>query len=163
MTVSLSLISKSKEQTQLLGEKLGRLAEPGDVYLLTGRLGAGKTSLTQGLARGLGVAEYTRSPTFTLVNEYDGRMPLYHMDLYRVDSPEEAMDLGLEEYLYGGGVTVIEWAERATFLWPHQYLLIKLTYVSPTKRHIELSAVGSRYIRLMDELRRLFSKDGSEA
>ncbi len=151
---SLEFVSRSSEETQQLGEQLGRLVNPGDVFLLVGGLGAGKTNLTQGLARGLGVKEYTRSPTFTLVNEYHGRLPLYHMDLYRVESPEEIADLGLEEYLYGQGVAVIEWADRAVFLWPKEYLLVRMEYVSPTRRRIKLEAVGSRYERLIDELHR---------
>ncbi|MDO8671562.1 MAG: tRNA (adenosine(37)-N6)-threonylcarbamoyltransferase complex ATPase subunit type 1 TsaE [Dehalococcoidia bacterium] len=154
MSALLSLTSKSRNRTQLFGEELGKQAGQGDVFLLVGGLGAGKTSLTQGLARGLGLGEYTRSPTFTLVNEYNGRLTLYHMDLYRLESAEEVMDLGIEEYLYGRGVTVIEWADRATFLWPHEYLLIKLTYLSPTRRQIELDAEGPRYVKIIEELRR---------
>lgn len=150
--VSFEVVTRKKDETQSLGEKLGRLAEPGDVFLLTGSLGAGKTNLTQGLARGLGVKEYTRSPTFTLVNEYHGRLPLYHVDLYRIESPEEIADLGLEEYLYGRGVTVVEWADRAAFLWPHEHLLLRLEYAGHTRRRIRFEAAGSRYERLLDEL-----------
>lgn len=104
----------SPEETQDLGERIGGLLESGDIVLLFGDLGAGKTTLVQGMARGLGVArdEYVRSPSFTLVNQYRGRIPVYHIDLYRIDSSGELDDLGLEELLMSEGVLIIEWAEK---------------------------------------------------
>ncbi len=104
----------SGEETQDLGTRLGRLLSSGDIVLLFGDLGAGKTTLTQGIARGMGVNpdEYVRSPTFTLVNEYAGKFPIYHIDLYRLDSLAEIENIGLEETLFGGGVSIVEWAEK---------------------------------------------------
>ncbi len=108
---------------------MGELAQPGDIYLLTGPLGAGKTCLTQGIARGLEVSGYVRSPTFVLMSRYRGRLPLYHVDLYRLGGPEEAWDLGLDEQLFGGGVCVVEWADRASDLFPEEGLWVGLDYV----------------------------------
>lgn len=106
--------TNSAGETLQLGEKLGRHLGPGDIVLLFGDLGAGKTLLTQGIARGLGLEdkEYTRSPSFTLINEYKARCPIYHVDLYRLESFAEIENLGLEEYLFGNGVTIVEWAEK---------------------------------------------------
>ena len=106
--------SHNHKETLAFGERLGQCLKPGDIVLLFGDLGAGKTTLTQGLCRGLGMikSEYTRSPTFTLVNEYNGNIPIYHIDLYRLDSFPEIEALGLEECLYSNGVSIIEWAEK---------------------------------------------------
>ena len=109
-----TLVSHSPEETATLGEQWGRIARTGWVIGLTGDLGAGKTQLVKGLARGLGLAKRVSSPTFALVNEYrDGRLPLFHLDLYRLDTREQIIGAGLEEYLLNPpGVTVVEWAER---------------------------------------------------
>ena len=106
--------TSSTEETLKLGEKIGKLMVPGDIILLFGDLGAGKTTLTQGIAAGLDVedGEYVRSPTFTLINEYSGRLPVYHIDLYRIESQEEMERLGLEEFFFGRGVTIVEWADK---------------------------------------------------
>jgi len=106
------LRSASVAQTQRLGELLGALLTPGDVVLLHGDLGAGKTAFTQGIAAGLGVPGTVNSPTFTILKEYFGRLPLYHFDLYRIESPNEVTTLGFEDYFDSDGVSVIEWAER---------------------------------------------------
>lgn len=107
-------MSHSPEETFELGRKLGAILEEGTVLFLTGELGSGKTAFVQGLARGLGVPEtyYVTSPTYTLVNEYPGRLTLYHMDLYRIADESEIFDLGLEEMIEGGGAVVVEWPER---------------------------------------------------
>lgn len=104
----------SADETLNLGEKIGQHLQAGDIVFLFGELGAGKTTLTQGIARGLGVPrdEYVRSPTFTLINQYAGRVPVFHIDLYRIASPRELEDLGLEETLGAGGVAIVEWAEK---------------------------------------------------
>lgn len=104
----------SPEETHHLGERIGRLLKAGDIVLLFGDLGAGKTTLTQGIARGMGVGEdeYVRSPSFTLVNQYRGRIPAFHIDLYRIESPGELDDLGLEDALGREGVAIVEWAEK---------------------------------------------------
>ena len=110
----MDLSTHSHEETFAFGERLGRCLQLGDIIFLFGDLGAGKTTLTQGICRGLGVAkgEYIRSPTFTLVNEYWGTCPIYHIDLYRLDSFSEIEGLGLEECLFSNGVSIIEWAEK---------------------------------------------------
>ena len=107
-------ISHSPEETLQLGKSLGSSLIPGDIILLNGDLGAGKTHLTQGICYGVGLDEgsYIRSPTFTLINEYHGKLPIYHIDLYRIDSLEEIYSLGLEEILFNHGITIIEWAEK---------------------------------------------------
>ncbi len=109
-----SLTTKSPEETLIFGENFGKCLEPGDIVLLFGDLGAGKTTLTQGICKGLGlpVGEYIRSPTFTLINEYLGKIPIYHIDLYRMESLEEIESLGLEEVLFGTGVSIVEWSEK---------------------------------------------------
>lgn len=117
-TNHLELTSQSPEQTQKLGRRLGELALPGDVFLLTGKLGTGKTCLTQGIAWGLGIKEYALSPSFVIMRELYGRLPLYHIDLYRLDNIDESLDLGLDDYLYGKGVCVVEWADRALSILP---------------------------------------------
>ena len=112
--MNLQFETHSPNDTLSLGEKIGRHLEAGDIVLLFGDLGAGKTTLTQGIARGLGVAkeEYVRSPSFTLVNEYPGKVPVFHIDLYRIASSQELEDLGLEEVFSSEGVSIVEWAEK---------------------------------------------------
>lgn len=102
------------EETIRLGVKIGENLQAGDLVLLFGDLGSGKTTLTQGIARGLGVAEneYVRSPSFTLINEYRGRIPIFHIDLYRIESASQLENLGLEEILFGEGISIVEWAEK---------------------------------------------------
>lgn len=139
------LISHSPEETQKLGRRIGELAQAGDVYLLVGNLGAGKTCLTQGIATGLGIREYTLSPTFVLVREYKGRLPLYHIDLYRLDRIEEIADLGLDEYLCGEGVCVIEWAEKGLSLLPGEHLLVRIDFISENERRFTFKPSGKRY------------------
>jgi len=112
--LNLQFETHSANDTLSLGEKIGRHLEAGDIVLLFGDLGAGKTTLTQGIARGLGVAReaYVRSPSFTLVNEYQGKVPVFHIDLYRIASSQELEDLGLEEVFSGEGISIVEWAEK---------------------------------------------------
>ena len=107
-------ISHNPEETLQLGKSLGSSLIPGDIILLNGDLGSGKTHLTQGICSGVGLDEgsYIRSPTFTLINEYQGKLPIYHIDLYRIDNLEEIYSLGLEEILFNQGITIIEWAEK---------------------------------------------------
>ena len=109
----------SETDTRAFGERLGRKAVPGTVYTLTGDLGVGKTVFTQGFAKGLGVTEHVNSPTFTIVQEYeDGRLPFYHFDVYRIGDIEEMDEIGYEDYFYGEGVCLIEWAELIEELLP---------------------------------------------
>ena len=120
--------SPNAEFTQELGKVIGETVSAGDVILLTGELGAGKTCLTQGIALGLGVQGYVRSPTFVLMTRHYGRLTLHHIDLYRMGSPAEAWDLGLDEQLFGEGLCVIEWADRAAEIFPEDCLWINLDY-----------------------------------
>jgi tRNA threonylcarbamoyladenosine biosynthesis protein TsaE len=133
-----TLTSRSPEETQALGERLGARLGPGAVVACTGELGAGKTCFLQGLARGLGVTGSVTSPTFVLVNQYRGRLPVYHLDAYRTGSLSELMDLGLEEMLHGDGVTVIEWADKLLPLLPARTIRVHLTGLGDEPREIEL-------------------------
>ena len=151
----LDLTSHSPEQTQRLGAGIGELALAGDILLLVGGLGAGKTCLTQGIAWGLGIEEYAFSPSFVIVREHYGRLPLYHIDLYRLDHIEEIADLGLDDYLYGNGVCVVEWAEKGLSLLPAEHLLIQISYLSDTERSFQLKAKGKRYREILAQLREL--------
>ncbi|MDO8490551.1 MAG: tRNA (adenosine(37)-N6)-threonylcarbamoyltransferase complex ATPase subunit type 1 TsaE [Dehalococcoidia bacterium] len=148
----MNCISPSPEQTQRLGRALGESANVGDVILLVGDLGAGKTTLTQGIAWGLGVAEYAVSPSFVLVRQYQGRLPLYHVDLYRLENVAEIGDLGLDEYFYGKGVSVVEWADRGLVLLPPEHLLVKIELVGETERVLHLQPKGKRYEKLVEAL-----------
>jgi len=149
---TVQLLSHSPEQTQHLGTCLGKLAKMGDVFLLTGNLGSGKTCLTQGIAWGLDVKEYAFSPSFVIVREYHGRLPLYHIDFYRLNRIEEIVDLGLDEYLYNKGVCVVEWAEKGLAVLPKENLLINLSYMSETERTISLEPKGHSYTQLLKSL-----------
>ncbi len=149
----LKVISHSPEETIKLGRQLGELAMSGDIFLLSGGLGAGKTCLTQGIAYGMDINEYTLSPSFVLVRELYGRLPLYHMDLYRLDNLEEIADLGLDDYLYGEGVCSIEWASKGLSLLPNDCLNIEISYLGDNKRQIILKANGQRYIELLDKIK----------
>ena len=151
---ALELVSHSPEETQKLGRCLGEIARPGDVFLLVGDLGSGKTCLTQGIAWGLGIKEYALSPSFVIIRELYGRLPLYHIDLYRLDRIEESMDLGLDDYLYGRGVCVVEWAEKALSLMPKERLLIRLDYLSDTERRFRLEASGHRYSKIVSQVKK---------
>ena len=148
----LELISHSPEQTQKFGAGIGELCLPGDVFLLVGSLGAGKTCLTQGIAWGLGIKEYAASPSFVVVRELYGRLPLYHIDLYRLDHIEEIVELGLDDYLYGNGVCVVEWAEKGLSVLPVEHLLIQISYLSDNERKLRLKPSGKRYLEILARL-----------
>ncbi|MDE0041729.1 MAG: tRNA (adenosine(37)-N6)-threonylcarbamoyltransferase complex ATPase subunit type 1 TsaE [Candidatus Poribacteria bacterium] len=130
----------SPEETQTIGKQIGASLKIGDVIALVGDLGAGKTCLTQGIARGIGIAshEVVNSPSYTLINEYAGEIPIYHIDLYRLEHHGEIVDLGLEEYLEGNGICIIEWADRMTNLLPANHIQITMTWVNESTRIIEL-------------------------
>jgi len=149
-----SVITANPEQTWRTGELLGARLGPGDTVCLYGDLGAGKTSFTYGVALGLEVRErYITSPTFTFINEYEGRVPFYHIDLYRLKDPGELEGIGFEEYLDSDGVAVIEWAERAEEELPDERLNVYLNYVNDNSREIGFLAEGERYEKLLDELK----------
>jgi tRNA threonylcarbamoyladenosine biosynthesis protein TsaE len=150
---SLKLISRSPAETQSLGRRLGELAHPGDIFFLSGNLGTGKTCLTQGIVWGLGSREYALSPTFVLMRQIEGRLTLYHIDLYRLDQVEEISELGLDDYLYGQGLCVIEWAEKGLSVLPAEHLLVKIDYLDDTGRRFEFFPHGKRYEKLLDQLK----------
>lgn len=132
------MISKSVEETMAIGEKLAKSLRPGDVVALTGELGSGKTVFTKGIARGLGVKDvrYVNSPTFVIVKEYKGRVPLYHFDLYRLDRSSVIDSENFEEYFYADGVTVVEWAEKIAKLLPGKRIEVRLSVAGEGKREI---------------------------
>ena len=148
----LDLVSNSPAQTRQIGVCIGRLALPGDVFLLTGKLGSGKTCLTQGIAWGLGIKDYALSPSFVIMRELYGRLPLYHIDLFRLDHIEEIEGLGLDDYLYGNGVCVVEWAEKGLSVLPVEHLLIQISYLSDNERKLQLKPSGKRYLEILAQL-----------
>lgn len=170
VTCRLELSSQSALYTQRLGRWLGELLQGGELLLLDGQLGAGKTTFTQGLAKGMHISAVVNSPTFTLLKEYrreqsgqaskptGDTLALYHFDLYRLDEPEEMIDLGFEEYLYGSGVCVVEWADKATDFWPAERLYIHLTALDEVghdlKRNVLFVATGSRYCELLRQFQK---------
>ena len=151
-----NLETRSVEETITLGKKIGKLLRAGDVVALIGNLGSGKTTLTQGLARGLEVKikDYVTSPSFTLIKEHRGRLPVYHIDLYRIDDLKEVYGLGYEEYLYGEGVTIIEWADKIKKLLPKEVLIINLEIIGENRRKIKIVPKGRRYQRIVKTLMR---------
>jgi tRNA threonylcarbamoyladenosine biosynthesis protein TsaE len=161
MTRSLELVTHSVQETHRLGRILGEQGQKGDVLLLTGELGTGKTTMTQGIAWGLGVNEYARSPTFVLVVPYQGRVPLYHIDMYRVGCVAEALELGMDEYLFGNGVCVVEWANNVEPLFPSENLSVHLETEDEQVRRILLEGHGMRYEALVETVT-LALRKGSE-
>lgn len=149
------MVTHSPAQTRLLGEALAAQLAPGDVVILDGNLGAGKSELTRGIARGLGIDGPIPSPSFTILNVYeDGRIPLYHFDWYRLESPEELYELGMDEYLGGDGIAVVEWAERCPQAVPDERLEIRLAPLpgEEDSREITLDFKGGfREIRINDK------------
>ncbi|WP_026691407.1 tRNA (adenosine(37)-N6)-threonylcarbamoyltransferase complex ATPase subunit type 1 TsaE [Alteribacter aurantiacus] len=142
--------SASPEETSQLAEALAKHLEPGDLITLEGDLGAGKTSFTKGLAKGLGVKRTVNSPTFTIIKEYKGtELPLYHMDVYRLEEGGE--DMGLEEYFDGDGVSVVEWPSMIKEELPQEKLAISIFHLDETSRRIRFEPHGARYITLCKE------------
>lgn len=135
----MSVISRSADETRALGERLGARLGKGDVVACIGALGAGKTCFLQGLARGLGVLTDVTSPTFVLVNEYEGRLRVYHVDAYRTTSLTELVDLGMDEMLHGEGVTVVEWADKLLPLLPARAITVTISGLGDEPRNIELT------------------------
>ena len=154
--VLFEIASENAGQTFAIGFAVGEKAGAGDIFALSGELGAGKTCFTGGLARGVGVGDhYTiTSPTFTLVNEYPGRCPLYHLDVYRLNSVRDLDDLGYDEYLSGKGVIVIEWAEKIAKALPPDSVLIHFIYVDENKRIIRISGPQKRIRDLVKDIQR---------
>ncbi|MDZ5712569.1 tRNA (adenosine(37)-N6)-threonylcarbamoyltransferase complex ATPase subunit type 1 TsaE [Jeotgalibacillus haloalkalitolerans] len=142
--------SSSSEETSAFAEKLGALLTAGDVLTLEGDLGAGKTTFTKGLAKGLEIKRTVNSPTFTIMKEYQGRLPLYHMDVYRVE--DEFEDLGFDEYFNGEGVCVVEWAHLIADQLPEERLELFIYYIDEASRRFELVPRGERYESLCEEI-----------
>ena len=156
MDVRLNIHTHSAEQTRAVGQYIGEYAQEGDIFLLSGELGTGKTCLTQGIAVGLGVPGYVRSPTFVLMTQYQGRLRLHHMDLYRLEGSFQAWDLGIEEQLTSIDVCVIEWADRASDIFPEESLWIDLTHnQNSDSRNITFYSQSSKYETIITKLKQI--------
>ncbi|SHI01250.1 tRNA (adenosine(37)-N6)-threonylcarbamoyltransferase complex ATPase subunit type 1 TsaE [Virgibacillus chiguensis] len=145
------IITNTEETTIDLGEKLALLLSPGDVVTLEGDLGTGKTTFTKGLAAGLGVKRHVSSPTFTIIKEYEGELPLYHMDVYRLENSEE--DIGFDEYFHGEGVTVVEWPQFIAPFLPVEYLEVKLANIDERSRKFTFIPHGYHYEWVIEQLK----------
>jgi tRNA threonylcarbamoyladenosine biosynthesis protein TsaE len=138
--------TESVEETSRIGEQLGRLLNKGNIICLSGDLGAGKTAFTQGIAKGMEVKDYVTSPTYTIINEYEGRLPLYHFDVYRLNDVSEMYELGYEEYFFGDGVVVLEWADIVRDIIPGERLWITiLNTKGDNSREIIMEPTGEIY------------------
>jgi tRNA threonylcarbamoyladenosine biosynthesis protein TsaE len=146
--------TQSASETIRIGKSIGTRLRSGDVVALTGELGAGKTQFIKGLAAGVGVGKstYISSPSFTLINEYPGKVPFYHIDLFRLEGETEAEELGLEDYFQGGGITAIEWADKISSLLPKARLFIHIAYTGKNTRSWEIIGEGKRFEGLVKEL-----------
>ena len=137
--------TNSPEETMHLGRKIGKLLKQGDVIALVGNLGAGKTVIANGLCSGLGVKQsYITSPTYTIINQYDGRIPVYHIDLYRLSDSRELYNIGWDEYIYGTGTCIIEWADKAAEMLPEEYLMVNIEVTGKDKRKITLQKSSAK-------------------
>lgn len=154
MGTSLKCEIGSLTETEKLAKTLSNLASPGDIILLNGPLGGGKTTFCQFFGKALSVPDscYITSPTFSLLHEYPGRIVMYHLDLYRLDSEEEIEDLGFLDYLYGTGVSLIEWPERLGTLTPDEHLLIDIEPTGDESRTYSLTAIGNQWAERMKTL-----------
>lgn len=147
------ITSGSVSDTLRLGRQIARHLRKGDIICLCGDLGSGKTVLAKGIAQGLGIRKNeVVSPTFILMRKYDGRLPLYHFDLYRLGDAGEITGLGYEEYFFDNGVSVIEWAERLGGLTPASYLKVKIKVIAQKSRRITVTAKGGRYKGVIDKI-----------
>lgn len=146
--------TSSADETIKFGEKLGRLLAAGHVIALVGELGAGKTTLVKGIVQGLGVKDRraVKSPTFSLIHKYEGRIPIFHFDAYRLEGVQDMLDIGSDEIIFGNGVSIIEWADRVSECLPGKYLKITLIAVSENERKIELCSYGRCYDEIIDKL-----------
>ena len=158
---SWTVISNSSRKTMSWGRKLARLVQGGEIIGLAGEVGTGKTTFTRGFAAGAGVGKnaWVRSPTFTLINEYQGRLSVYHIDLYRIGKAEEIDALNLREYLYSAGVSLIEWFDYLPAGEVDDYLEIRMAHAGRTGRELTFVAHGERYERILDQLRNSIGKN----
>lgn len=150
----MEILLKGLEKTKEFGIKLGSLLKSGDVVCLNGDLGSGKTTLTKAIGLGLGVDDYITSPTFALINEYKGRMPVYHFDVYRLENVEELYDLGFDEYFYGRGVSIIEWADKIERFLPEERIVLDIKKgIGINERKIIIKIYGNRHKDIIKELK----------
>jgi tRNA threonylcarbamoyladenosine biosynthesis protein TsaE len=152
---SWSVLTRSPRQTMGWGSRLGKLLEGGEIIALIGELGAGKTCFVRGVTQGLEVGKdaWIRSPSFTLINEYHGRLPVYHIDLYRVETRSQLEGLNLREYLYSNGVSLIEWFEHLPPDEADEYLEVRVAYIDGSRRQLTFSPHGQRYEKIIEGLR----------
>ena len=150
----LKFVSDGEKETVILARTLAKLLRAGDVLCLYGELGSGKTTFTKGIAQGLRISPVkVNSPTFVLMNAYAGRLPLYHFDLYRLDDIKELFNIGYDEFLYGQGIAVVEWAEKLKTLRPKEFIKVELQNTGPTRRHIIVTARGDRYKKVLRKVK----------
>ena len=143
-------ICKNEIDTAFLAAKLGERLKAGDLVCLEGDLGAGKTTFTKSLAKAVGVTRTVNSPTFTIMKQYQGRFPLYHFDVYRLENEDE--DFGFEEYFYGEGISVVEWSHLIASQLPKERLEIYINHISENERRIEFIPLGERYLNICKEI-----------
>jgi len=149
----MKILSHSVKNTLDLGRSIGRKLCGGEIILLHGELGSGKTVLAKGIASGLGISkDKVISPTFVLMRQYKAKIPFYHFDFYRLKGPGEILNLGYEEYFYSSGVTVIEWPERLKYLLPKEFLRVNLLLRAGNNRALELKAAGEKHSRILEEI-----------
>lgn len=149
----MKLIINNIEDTEKIGKVIARSFEKGTVLCLDGDLGVGKTALTQFIAKEFGVNEYITSPTFTIIKEYEGRLPFYHMDVYRIDSEEDMFDLGYDEYIYSEGVTIIEWSHKIIGILPEERINIEIQRLGDFARAMNITGKGKVYDKISEELK----------
>jgi tRNA threonylcarbamoyladenosine biosynthesis protein TsaE len=149
--VTVVAVTRAVDDTRALAEAVAGLSRPGDLVLLAGDMGAGKTAFTQGFGRGLGVTERITSPTFTLVHVYEGRVPIHHLDVYRLEQLSEVLDLGLAEILDGEGIVLVEWGDAILPVLPHDFLEVRLTFgPGDDDRRLVIRAVGPTWSPRLD-------------
>lgn len=144
--------TRSASETVRIGKTIGNRLLPGDIVALVGELGAGKTQFVKGLAVGMGNPAHISSPSFTLINEYPGEIPFYHIDLFRLGKEKEAEELGLDDYFCGKGITVIEWADKIPSLLPEEILFVFIAYIDKNIRSLEIAGKGKRYEDLVNQV-----------
>jgi tRNA threonylcarbamoyladenosine biosynthesis protein TsaE len=159
--MTLRIVSHSPEYTRSIGAEIGRKSHKGSVIALCGDLGTGKTVFAKGIAVGLGVETIVTSPTFVILNEYEGKYPFYHIDTYRLNSPEEMYGLGYEEYFYGDGVIAIEWAQKIEGLLPEEYLRVEFKVIGESDREIIFIPFGQNYVQLVEGLSKWSEKENT--
>ncbi|HHT9120590.1 MAG TPA: tRNA (adenosine(37)-N6)-threonylcarbamoyltransferase complex ATPase subunit type 1 TsaE, partial [Candidatus Hypogeohydataceae bacterium YC41] len=149
----MEFVTNSPEETMTLGQEIGRLLGPGEVVALFGSLGSGKTTLVKGIALAQGVdPKVVRSASFVLMQEYQGKLPIYHFDAYRLEDPRDMFGLGCDEIFWGEGISIVEWADKVEKTLPEEYIKISLFIEAPNKRRIEISYQGERYKRIVQGL-----------